>query len=387
MLLTSSDVLKGFRDKLNSFVKDAPISAEEKNRLQHYAVFLSLGIPTMMIYGLVNLFRGNFLLCLLILSSGSGLVAGLLILRKLNDGRIVYRINCILFGSLITYMMILGGEGGSKILWSYTFPLIAFFLFGKGEGLFWSAIILVMALLSFWGPLQSLTGFAYAPQYKIRFITTYLIVSAVTYWFEYFRYHYRQRLEEKNRNLEEEQERLKHEINERRRLEKELRHLASIDPLTGAANRRHFMELANKELYRLKRYNHKLALAIMDVDHFKKVNDSYGHPVGDQVLKALVQYCHIYLRKSDILGRIGGEEFAILLIETEPASVETVADRLRRKIAELQISIDNGELQFTVSIGITDAKKKDTSFAPIIKRADEALYQAKAGGRNRVVYL
>ena len=268
MLRTNANALKRFGDNLKAFVEDAPISAEEKTRLQHYAIFLSVGVPTMMIYGLVNLFKGNLLLCFLILLSGGGLVAGLLILRKLKDGRIVYRINCALFGFLITYMMILGGESGSKILWTYTFPLIAFFLFGKGEGLFWSAIILIVTLLTFWGPLQGLTGFAYAPQFKTRFITTYLIVSAVTYWFEYFRYYYRLGIEEKNRNLEEEKDRLNQEIKERRRLEGELRQLASMDPLTGAPNRRHFMELANKELYRFKRYNHQLALAMMDVDHF-----------------------------------------------------------------------------------------------------------------------
>ncbi len=111
---------------------------------------------------------------------------------------------------------------------------------------------------------------------------------------------------------------LNHEINERKRLENELRLLASTDPLTGAANRRHFMEIAEKEYDRFQRYNHRLAFAMIDIDHFKWVNDTYGHPVGDEVLKGLVQYCKLHLRKSDFLGRLGGEVFGLLLIETNP---------------------------------------------------------------------
>lgn len=360
------------------------MNAEEKLRLQHYAIFLSVGIPTMVIFGVVNLWRGNLLLCLLVLFSGGGLLAGLMALRRLKDGRIVYRINCLLFGLLIVYMMMVGGESGSKILWMYTFPLIAFFLFGKREGLIWSALIFLVALLNFWGPLKGVTEFIYAPQFKTRFIFTYLIVSAVTYWFESSRFHYRRGLEEQNRVLEEEKQLLQHEIKERQRLERELRRLAGTDPLTGAANRRRFMEIASNELYRHKRYRHPMALAMMDIDHFKQINDTHGHPVGDKVLRSLVRYCQIYLRKSDLLGRVGGEEFAILLVETNPTSGRMVADRLRQKIANLKLPVERGDLQFTVSIGITSSKKGDDTIETIIKRADEALYQAKAKGRNRV---
>ncbi len=195
--------------KLTAFVEAAPISAEEKTRLQHYTIFLSVGISTMLVYGVFNLFQGNLFLCLLILCSGVGLLVGLVLLRNLKKGRRVYRINTILFGALIICMMLVGGESGSKILWMYTFPLIAFFLFGKTEGLCWSGVMLLTTLLVFLSPLQEIIPYGYHQQFKTRFLTTYLIVSSLTYWFEASRLYYKKRLEEKNRTLEEEKERVK----------------------------------------------------------------------------------------------------------------------------------------------------------------------------------
>ncbi|MGB3211810.1 MAG: GGDEF domain-containing protein [Desulforhopalus sp.] len=364
-----------------------PICGEERTRLQHYTIFLLAGIPTMVIFGLVNLCCGNHLLCVLIFLSGAGLLTGLFVLRNGRDARIVYRINIAFFGFLIIFMLMLGGEDGSKILWMYTFPLIAFFLFGKGEGLIWSAIILLATLILFWGPVQSLALYPYASEFKIRFITTYLIVSSITYWFEYSRYNYRLGIEEKNRNLEEEKDRLRFEINNRERLEKELRRLASTDPLTGAANRRHFMEMVGREFDRFRRHRHGMALAMMDIDHFKMVNDTHGHPVGDEVLQLLVKKSHTFLRTSDLIGRLGGEEFGVLLVETNLEGANLVAERLCRKISKVRLSVDGGEVAITVSIGIANVSEDDESLESIMKRADKALYLAKARGRNRVVCL
>lgn len=374
-------------NSLTAFIDSAPVNDEEKIRLQHYTIFLSIGIPTMAVFGAINLLRGNFLLCVLILCSGIGLFIGLLLLRSLKNGRIIYRINALLFGSLVIYMMVIGGESGSKILWMYTFPLISFFLFGKKEGLFWSGFLLFITLLVFWNPLQGNLIFNYGLEFQTRFLTTYIIVSTITYWFEKYRFQYKHGMEEKNRILEEEKERLEYEIKERKRLENELRLLASTDPLTGAANHRHFMEIADKEYDRFKRYSHRLAFAMMDIDHFKRVNDTYGHPTGDEVLKGLVQHCNLHLRKSDYMGRLGGEEFGLLLIETTPPDAKLVVERLRKKLAEFSLPVHDGNLQVTVSIGVTKVLKDDTSFEQAMKRADNALYRAKSAGRNRVEFL
>ncbi len=174
------------------------------------------------------------------------------------------------------------------------------------------------------------------------------------------------------------------EIARRGELEAELKRLAATDPLTGAANRRHFHAEATRELARSRRYGRPLALLMLDIDHFKKINDTYGHGAGDEVLRALVGLCHAKLRGQDILGRLGGEEFAILAPECPPERGVVLAERLCRKLAEVRVETEQGAVSFTVSIGVTDCPPE----APIedhLERADKALYRAKSEGRNRVV--
>ena len=385
MLQSKRRILDHIRRRVNDFVDRAPVKGEARTRLYHYTVFFAIGLPTMVVFGAINLLRGNWLLFSLILLCGSSLCIGLLALGRLKNGRVVYRLNCFLFGFLVGYLVILGGEGGSKILWAYPFPLIAFFLFGKREGLIWSGLILLFAIVCFWGPLAEFVQFVYTAAFKVRFVATYLIVSAITYWFEYARVYYRLKLEEQNQALEREKANLYQEIRARQQLEHELRRLASTDCLTGAANRRQFMDLAQKEFSRCKRYGHHMAILMLDIDHFKSINDTHGHPVGDDVLKALVNCCAFCLRESDLVGRIGGEEFAILLVEAEPDGAQLVADRLRLKIADIQLPVVGEHLKVTVSIGITNVCEVDESLEIVLKRADDALYRAKNTGRDRVV--
>lgn len=172
---------------------------------------------------------------------------------------------------------------------------------------------------------------------------------------------------------------------ERNRMEHKLRQLASTDPLTGALNRRHFWHTAGMELHRHQRYFRELAMLVMDIDHFKRINDTFGHPAGDKVLRELVKSCVKNLRESDIFGRIGGEKFAVLLVETQAEAAVEVADRLRQRLSAIQTIVDGGiTINCTVSIGIAHARREDESLDDLIKRADAALYEAKNKGRNRV---
>jgi diguanylate cyclase (GGDEF)-like protein len=155
---------------------------------------------------------------------------------------------------------------------------------------------------------------------------------------------------------------------------------AYTDFLTGLANRRMFSIQGEMEYDRARRYGHSLSLALLDVDHFKKVNDTWGHPFGDRVLCRLAEHCRSATRASDLVARIGGEEFAILLVETPIAEARAIAERLR--LAQMSESLEGREI--TVSLGISELLPDDRGIEDLLKRADAALYRAKGAGRNRV---
>lgn len=176
------------------------------------------------------------------------------------------------------------------------------------------------------------------------------------------------------------------DITEQKELQWKLEKEARTDPLTGCANRRHFLELAGHEMARARRYKEDLSLLMLDLDHFKAINDQHGHPVGDLVLQRLVQVCQATLRAEDAVGRLGGEEFAILLPETDSKKALEVAERLCRAVAATEVRRNGiNPLHFTTSIGATTLKPEDNDIGAVFDRADKALYRAKDGGRNRVV--
>lgn len=174
------------------------------------------------------------------------------------------------------------------------------------------------------------------------------------------------------------------DISDRKHLEGELRRLATIDTLTGLLNRRAFGELADREFQASRRHQRPLALLMLDLDHFKRINDTHGHPVGDQVLQAVTTACHRLVRGTDSFARIGGEEFALLLPDTDRVGAMKVAEKLRDTVAALSIPPLN--LRVTVSIGVSTLQVGDQRMEELLVRADRALYLAKAAGRNRCEY-
>lgn len=163
--------------------------------------------------------------------------------------------------------------------------------------------------------------------------------------------------------------------------EEQLQRLSTTDPLTGAYNRRMFMDLLAKELQRASRYGEPFSLLMFDIDHFKAVNDQYGHDIGDRVLVEMVRLSIETIRQPDVLARWGGEEFMVLLPQTDGDMAHTLGERLRKKI-EGHIFAEAGHL--TVSVGVTSLGQVDT-IDSLLKRVDEALYTAKESGRNRVI--
>ena len=182
--------------------------------------------------------------------------------------------------------------------------------------------------------------------------------------------------------LEEIENRKKVEL-ELTRLNSELERLAKEDPLTGLPNRRFFMDQFEKEFQRAQRYSMDLSMMILDVDHFKMINDTHGHQVGDKVLISLANVIRDSLRSSDMAGRYGGEEFCIFLPQTDAQQAVAVAEKLRNAVSLLQFHGEN-DFSMTCSIGVTVLHSGDIDITGIIRRADEALYEAKETGRNRV---
>jgi len=175
------------------------------------------------------------------------------------------------------------------------------------------------------------------------------------------------------------------DITERKTLLDQLKLQARQDYLTGLSNRRHFLEQGEVELARVQRYGKALSLFMLDIDFFKSINDTHGHKAGDIVLQKLSHVLQETLRTVDVIGRIGGEEFAILLPETDLPEATEVAERLREIVARTEVILEAGlPLHFTVSIGVATRKGKDVNLDILLNLADQALYEAKADGRNKV---
>ena len=159
--------------------------------------------------------------------------------------------------------------------------------------------------------------------------------------------------------------------------------LANVDNLTGAMSRQHFMSLADQELTRSRRYQLPLVVLMLDLDHFKNVNDSYGHPTGDVVLKRFVQTVKGVLRESDLIGRIGGEEFAVLLPNTTPEGGCALANRIIDAVRANPMVFEQQTIAYTVSIGASYLTQQ-SSFGVMLAESDAALYRAKKSGRDRL---
>ena len=177
---------------------------------------------------------------------------------------------------------------------------------------------------------------------------------------------------------------IQRDITEYKKLEQDLQILCRTDPLTTAANRRAFNEILSQEFSRFKRSQKEYALIMIDLDHFKSINDQHGHSVGDQVLIEVTERCKDNIRVHDILARLGGEEFCILLPYTETKQAQKVAERLREKIEIKPIIVDGLRVKVTISVGISLVSTGDEDGHQAMERADQKLFQAKESGRNQI---
>lgn len=161
--------------------------------------------------------------------------------------------------------------------------------------------------------------------------------------------------------------------------------LSIQDSLTGAFNRRHLSDRLKEEFERYQRHQRTISLIMIDIDHFKHINDTYGHQCGDEILRAVSRLLGTHLRKIDMLARYGGEEFCCVLPETEADSASQVAERMRMRVAENEFMYDDRPHKITISLGISQLRNDTVDLDMLLREADDALYEAKRAGRNRVV--
>jgi diguanylate cyclase (GGDEF)-like protein/PAS domain S-box-containing protein len=178
---------------------------------------------------------------------------------------------------------------------------------------------------------------------------------------------------------------IERDLTEHKKLQSRLENMATIDSLTGLANRQAFMQRAKNEFHRARRYARPITVVMIDIDHFKTINDRYGHAAGDEVLRQVADICQSSLRGSDFIGRVGGEEFVLLLPDTRQTNAYHVAERMRTQLYETPIELETGtKLNITASFGVAHMNEDDSDFNAILERADKAMYHAKHDGRNQV---
>jgi diguanylate cyclase (GGDEF)-like protein len=188
-----------------------------------------------------------------------------------------------------------------------------------------------------------------------------------------------------HQTFETEFEKLRTELVQATAHSRELERKINQDPLTGAYNRRAYNQRIEDEMDRFLRYGTLFSLLFIDADHFKNINDTYGHAIGDKCLQEIIKRASKLIRKSDMLARYGGEEFVLVMPETDAANAKNVAEKIRKTIERIAFLYKKDAVKVTVSIGVTQVRENDAVPQDVLGRADAAVYQAKQDGRNRVV--
>ncbi|MEP1449241.1 MAG: diguanylate cyclase [Paraglaciecola sp.] len=329
-------------------------------------LFSFIGYTVTFIMGISALIRQDYLLGSVLLLACVIFFSSHLILRSERFEN-PYKLSANLVTSslmiLMLYLVFTGGVNGTGPLWIYIVPPVALFFGGMRKGTRnLGVFVLVISVLMFY-PNNEWLGTVYTFEFKSRLIYSFLTVSCLFALYEYVRKNSFQRIKEMSQKFEKQ---------------------AMCDPLSGLLNRRGMREKLQNEFDRSQRYNNDLTLMMCDIDHFKVVNDKYGHDKGDEVIKSLGLNLQSGLRKQDSLARWGGEEYLFLLPETSGEHAMQLAEKLRKKVANTQFKQNDKLFSVTISIGIHQIAKTDTINQAITK-ADTNLYRAKEQGRNRCI--
>jgi diguanylate cyclase (GGDEF)-like protein len=339
-------------------------------RLSMTVALLSITLFAFVVFSFINFVGGNYFLvlldtCVILLSLFSLYL--LLIKKKIELASMVATVFLLVFLLLFSF---LNKNNGFGLVWTLCYPLFVVPILGTKNGLRMIGLFYLILIPLAYNGIGVWDYGNWDNTSFLRFLLASFTIVFIAYFFE-------------STTVKAYQTIMKIRDKEKRYLE-ELENLSVTDQLTGLHNRRYFDEHFTLEQMKVVRYGNPLCLMMIDIDHFKNVNDKYGHQVGDTVLKEFANLLQKRVRSSDILSRWGGEEFIILLPATDMKSCEVIAEDLRIAVQEFNFtSIKN----LTTSIGISQVNAKDSNQRKAIHNADTALYQAKENGRNRIEKL
>lgn len=341
-------------------------SVEINRQIQVANLFSFIGYTITFILSVSAFVRGNVLLGSSLFAASALFFGSHLILRMHRFKRRHLVSASVVLCSLLALMIYLvwsGGFSNTGPLWMYIVPPVAFFFAGLKRGLLVLSLFVLAVVTILFAPIDVLDQAHYDFEFKTRLIYSFLTVTALFAFYEFSRQQSYADMKVLNRKLEQQ---------------------ARQDPLTRLPNRRGMMEHLQYERDRSERSKEHMSLMMVDVDHFKQVNDKFGHDGGDVVLRRLAKTFTDMLRKQDIVARWGGEEFLFLLPETNVHEAFILAEKLRKHVERTEFTYQNRRIPVNISIGICQVDDKQT-IDEAINLADHFLYQAKTAGRNRTM--
>ncbi len=326
-------------------------------------LFSTIGFIFLFGFGLSSLLNGNMPIAVFVLASAIvSLINFLVLISTSNYTRASHGVSLIII-SLSLFLIVTGGVENTGPLWTYTTIPLILFLQGHKKGLMILLIYLITATLFMFVPSDLHAHDHYSDAFKLRFIASYSALLMMSWVYEYTAHQTYLRWRSVS-NLFAEQ--------------------ARTDVLTGISNRRDILEKLEYENLRAERRQEKYTIMLIDVDHFKAINDKYGHDAGDMVLIKIVNIIEDNLFERDLIGRWGGEEFLIVLPDTNLENAESAAEKIRKSINQAVIKYGKNQIAVSISIGLatSDSAYRHNTY---MKAADLCLYEAKARGRNCVV--
>jgi len=326
------------------------------------AIFALVGMAITGIMGLVGLFNQNFFLAGALFLASFVYFNGYYAYKKFNNIKLASAIILYSLYLLMLYLVYTGGVEKTGPLWIFMVAPVSVFIHGLKRGLFEIALFLILTSVILFVPLDLFDNVSYSTEFKLRLIYSFLTVTFLSAVYEYTREKsYKRALD----------------------LSKKYQQLAHLDHLTQLSNRRDALHILKREKARIIRSKEAFSIMLCDVDHFKKINDLYGHNAGDAVLIDLAKIFTRTIREQDCVARWGGEEFLFILPQTLVNNANIIAMKIQEELQNHFVNYEDEKIKVTVSIGI-EQFNANQSIDEVINNADKFLYQAKDSGRNQI---